>query len=109
MTPGARCFGEHRGPDPVRLGARRLYFASGRERRVVLRFSPGAAAEARERWPGAVSPRPDGSVDVALETTPNEHFYGLVLGWGGEAEVLWPADLRAELRRRVEALRARYP
>lgn len=108
VTPGTRCFGEHRGPGLERLGARRLYFASGRERRVVLRFSPAAAAEARERWPGAGSPRPDGSLDVTLETTPNEHFYGLVLGWGGEAEVLWPADLRAELRRRVEALRARY-
>lgn len=109
VTPGTRCFGDHRGPALDRLSARRLYFPSGGERRVVLRFSPAAAAEARERWPGGVAPQPDGSARVTLETTPNEHFYGLVLGWGGEAEVLWPADVRAELRRRVEALRTRYP
>jgi proteasome accessory factor C len=109
VTTGSRCFGEHRGPALERLGgARRLYFASGRERQVVLRFSPVAAAEARERWPASSSPLPDGSVRVTLETTPNEHFYGMVLGWGGEAEVAWPADVRAELGRRVEALRARY-
>lgn len=108
VTPGARCFGEHRGPGLERLGARRLYFPSGAERRVALRFSAAAAAEARERWPALASPQPDGSVRVTLEATPNEHFYGMVLGWGGEAEVLWPADVRAELRRRVEALRARY-
>lgn len=105
---GTRCFGDHRGPGLERLSARRLYFASGRERRVVLRFSPAAAADARERWPGTASPQPDGSVRVTLETTPNAFFNGLVLGWGGEAEVLSPADVRAELRRRVEALRARY-
>jgi proteasome accessory factor C len=105
---GTRCFGEHRGPGLERLSARRLYFASGQERRVVLRFSPAAAAEARERWPGAAAPQPDGSVRVTLDTTPNAFFHGLVLGWGGEAEVLSPADVRAELRRRVEALRARY-
>lgn len=108
VTTGSRCFGEHRGPALDRMAARRLYFASGTERRVVLRFSPAAAGEARERWPGAAAPRPDGSLDVTLEATPNEHFYGMVLGWGGEAEVRSPADVRAELRRRVEALRARY-
>ncbi len=105
---GARGFGEHRGPGLERLAARRLYFASGQERRVVLRFSPAAAAEARERWPAGAEPQPDGSLRVTLETTPNEFFYGLVLGWGGAAEVLSPADVRAELGRRVEALRARY-
>lgn len=108
VTPGARCFGEHRGPGLERLGVRGLSSRPGAERRVALRFSPAAAAEARERWPALASPQPDGSVRVALEATPDEHFYGMVLGWGGEAEVLWPADVRAELRRRVEALRTRY-
>ncbi len=108
VTTGARCFGEHRGPALERMSARRLYFTSGAERQIGLRFSKAAAGEARERWPGSVTPRPDGSAEVTLETTPNEHFYGMVLGWGGEAEVLWPADVRAELGRRVEALRARY-
>jgi len=108
VAAGTRCFGAHRGPGLERLAARRLYFPSGAERRVALRFSPAAAAEARERWPVLASPQPDGSVRVTLEATPNEHLYGMVLGWGGEVEVLWPADVRAELRRRVEALRARY-
>lgn len=108
VVVGTRCFGEHKGPGLERLAGRRLYFASGAERRVELRFSPAAAAEARERWGAAATPQADGSVRVALDTTPNEFFYGLVLGWGGEAEVLSPADVRAELRRRVEALRARY-
>jgi predicted DNA-binding transcriptional regulator YafY len=75
---------------------------------MVLRFSPAAAAEARDRWPGAAAPEADGSVRVTLETTPNEFFYGLVLGWGGEAEVHSPADVRADLRRHVAELRSRY-
>jgi predicted DNA-binding transcriptional regulator YafY len=104
---GTRWFGDHKGPPLERLATRRLYLASGRERRVVLRFSPGAAAGARERWPRARA-RPDGGLDVELDTTPNEFLYGLVLGWGGAAEVVSPPDVRAELRRRVEALRDRY-
>jgi proteasome accessory factor C len=108
VTIGARCFGAHRGPGLERLSARRLYFASGQERRVVLRFLEAAAGEARERWPAQAEPQPDGSLLVTLETTPNEHFYGLVLGWGGAAEVRSPADVRDEVRRRVEALSARY-
>jgi predicted DNA-binding transcriptional regulator YafY len=75
---------------------------------VVVRIAPEAAAEARERWGPAAAARPDGSVHVTLQTTPSEHLLGMVLGWGGAAEILSPPDVRQALRARVEALRARY-
>jgi proteasome accessory factor C len=107
VTRGERHFAEHQGPGLERLSRRGLYFPSGAERRVVLRFSPEAAADARERWPAAV-PQPDGSVRVTLEVVPNQFLHGLVLGWGGAATILSPPDVRAEFLARVEALRARY-
>jgi predicted DNA-binding transcriptional regulator YafY len=108
VVVGTRHFAEHRGPGLERLARRRLYFASGAERRVVLRFSPAAAPAARERWGAAATPQPDGSLLVTLETTPNDHLHGMVLGWGGAAQIVSPPDVREALRRRVEALRARY-
>lgn len=102
-----RAFGEHKGPPLERFAARRLYVASGTDRRVELRFAPEVARLARERgFEG--TPEPDGGLRVALDATPNEFFHGLLLGWGAAVEVRSPPEVRDGLRRRVEALRARY-
>jgi proteasome accessory factor C len=105
---GERIFGAHRGPGLERLGGRRAYLPSGDERRITLRFTPAAAHQATECWPGQVRTRPDGSALVTFDATPNEFQLGQVLGWGGQAEVVAPPELRARLRERVAALRARY-
>ncbi len=109
LAVGSRCFGEHRGPALARAG-RRHYRPSGQERPVVLRFSPEAARAARERW-GGVAGQPagaDGAVTLTVMVTPNEHFLGEVLGWGGTCEVVGPPDVRDAMRGRIEALRASY-
>ncbi|HET9553184.1 MAG TPA: WYL domain-containing protein [Anaeromyxobacteraceae bacterium] len=104
---GERGFGEHKGPPLDRLARRRLYFESGSERRIELRFAPELARLARERgFEGTAAA--DGSLRASFEATPNEFLYGLLLGWGGGVEVLGPPEVRDGLRRRVEALRARY-
>jgi predicted DNA-binding transcriptional regulator YafY len=109
LAVGTRCFGDHRGPALERPG-RRHYRPSGQERPVVLRFAPGAARAARERWSSAQAEQvgPDGSVALTVIVTVNDHFLGEVLGWGGACQVVSPADVREGLRRRVEELRSRY-
>jgi predicted DNA-binding transcriptional regulator YafY len=108
LAVGTRCFGAHRGPALERHGGR-TYRPSGLERPVVLRFAPAAARAARERWAGASErSAPDGSLTITVTVTANEHFLGEVLGWGGACEVVAPADLRAELERRIEQLRTIY-
>jgi predicted DNA-binding transcriptional regulator YafY len=105
---GERHFEEHRGPSLDRLGGRRAYLASGEERRITLRFAPAAAHQAAERWPGQSRLQPDGSALVTFEATPNEFLLGQLLGWGGQAEVVSPPELRARLLDRVVALQTRY-
>ena len=87
---------------------RRAYLTSGDERRITLRFAPAAARQAAERWPGTARLQPDGSAAVTFEATPNEFLLGQVLGWGGLAEVVAPAEVREQLRARVATLQSRY-
>jgi proteasome accessory factor C len=107
VVVGTRCFGEHKGPPLERYGPR-PYLASGQERRVVLRFAPEAAQAARERHGEACRDLPGGGVEAAVTVAPNEFFLARVLAWGGACEVVDPPDVRAALRARVAALRARH-
>lgn len=108
LAIGTRCFGDHRGPSLERTG-KRTYRPSGQERPVVLRFAPGAARAARERWGGAAEQvGADGSLTLTVTVTANEHFFGEVLGWGGACEVVAPADVRAALGKRIGQLQALY-
>ncbi|MBI5068354.1 MAG: WYL domain-containing protein [Deltaproteobacteria bacterium] len=104
---GTRTFAEHRGPDPARYRARHLYFQSGNEREVKVRFDGAAAPLARERWPEAEE-RPGGSVAVTTRVAPGNYLYGWVLGWGGQAEIEAPPEAREGLRERVEELAGLY-
>jgi proteasome accessory factor C len=107
VAVGTRCFGEHRGPDLARYRTRHLYFQSGQERDVKVRFRGTGAALARERWPTAVE-NADGSVTVTTRVSPGNYLYGWVLGHGGQAEIEAPADAREALRARVEELEGLY-
>lgn len=104
---GERVFGEHRGPPLERYARRRLYFQSGAERAIEVRFRGVAAALALERWPGAVR-RDDGHVVATVKFTPGPYLYGWVLGFGAEAEVVAPADVRGAYLAHVDELRRRY-
>ncbi|MGC4000478.1 MAG: WYL domain-containing protein [Anaeromyxobacter sp.] len=106
VTVGARVFGRHQGP-PLQRYARALYFASGAEREVTLRLTGSAARQASAAG-ARPTPHADGSVSVVRRVTPGNWLLGLVLGHGGEATVESPADVRAELRQRVDELAKLY-
>jgi len=101
-----RVFAEHGGGSAHR--SRGKYVASGAERCVRVRFTGRAAAHAKESWPGTVTESPDGSVTVETQQAPGNFLLGWVLGYGGQAEVESPPEVRAAFIERVNALRALY-
>jgi predicted DNA-binding transcriptional regulator YafY len=106
---GTRVFGEHKGPPAERYAKKRqLYFQSGREREVKVRFRGVAARIATERWPESAAAQADGSVVVTARMTPGPYLYGWVLGFGGDAEVIGPSDVRDGFLAHVETLRRVY-
>lgn len=105
---GTRCFGEHRGPPVERYRTRHLYFQSGGEREVKVRFRGDAATGALEQWAPRAATSPDGSVAVTARVTPGNYLVGWVLGYGGQAEIESPPEARALLAERVKALARLY-
>ncbi len=105
---GARAFGEREGPPASRSAAGAVYFESGNERPVRIRFSGASRRAARERWPAAVQEQPDGSVVLETRAAPGNYLYGWVLGFGGEARIVSPPDVADAFQARVEALRRVY-
>lgn len=108
VTVGARRFEEHKGPPVDRSRSRRLYFQSGSERDVSVRFSGEGAALALEQWPERSTRNPDGSVTVTARLAPGNFLLGWVLGYGGQAEVAGPPDVREQMRARVAELARTY-
>jgi proteasome accessory factor C len=104
---GSRHFGEHKGPPLERYKKRHLYFESGSERAVKIRLTGGAAEQALERWLKATRCA-DGSVTVTARTSPGNYLYGWVLGYGGQAEIEAPPEIRAEFAARVNELAKLY-
>jgi len=104
---GTRVFGEHRGPPLARLGRRHLFFESGAEREVTIRFRGMAARVQKERY-GARATEAEGSVRVRLRATPGNYLAGVVLGYGGEATIEGPEDARRAFQARVEQLQMLY-
>jgi proteasome accessory factor C len=104
---GTRIFGEHQGPPVARYG-KSLYFQSGAEREVTVRYRDTAARLACERHGARARKNEDGSVSVTTKMTPGNFLLGVVLGYGGEATIEAPDDVAAQLRERVEALQRLY-
>jgi proteasome accessory factor C len=107
-TLGDRTFAEHRGPPVARYGRRRLFFESGAEREVTLRFRGAAAREARLRHGARARDGGEGTVLLAQRLTPGNYLYGVVLGRGGEAEIDGPPDVAAAFQSRIAELRKLY-
>lgn len=80
--------------------------------RVVLRFSAAVADQVRERfWHESQETRdlPDGRIEFTVQLGGLDEVVRWVLGWGGDVEVVGPAELRALVRRHAEAILARLP
>jgi proteasome accessory factor C len=105
---GTRVFGEHKGPPLERYRTRHLYFQSGGEREVKVRFTGPSAAQVVEQWPEQASRNEDGSVTISARITPGNYLYGWVLGYGGQAEIESPAEARSALASRVDELKKLY-
>ncbi len=108
VEAGTRVFLEHKGPPMERYRKRHLYFESGAEREVRVRFTGAAADASLEQWPSRTRRNADGSATVTARITPGNFLLGWVLGYGGEATVEAPEDARELLRVRVESLQALY-
>jgi len=105
---GTRVFGEHKGPPVARYARRNLYFESGAEREVTLRYRSAAARLARERYGSRARANGDATVSVTLKVMPGNYLLGVVLGYGGEATIKGPADVVAQLQQRVDELQRLY-
>lgn len=104
---GTRVFGAHKGPPVARYRAG-LYFESGAEREVTLRFRGSAARLATERYGPRAKANADGTVSVKMKVTPGNYLLGVVLSYGGDATIEAPADVAEQLNARVAALAKVY-
>ena len=94
--------------DPARFQREKLFFPSGRERPVVLRFSPVAAAWALQRYGTRAHQLDNGALDVAIESAGSQYAVSLALSLAGEAEIVGPPEAREALRDEVARTLARY-
>jgi predicted DNA-binding transcriptional regulator YafY len=100
-------------PDPGPLDAEKfqrpeLFFPSGAETAVSIRFSPSAAAWALSRWGSRARKLAGGAVEISIESASSAYAVQLVLSFAGEAEIVAPPPARAALREAVERALARY-
>ncbi len=45
---------------------------------------------------------------LSIDIVPNKEFYGRMLLYGDDIEVVSPSDVREQVKKRIEALRQRY-
>jgi predicted DNA-binding transcriptional regulator YafY len=105
---GSRVFGAHQGPPVARYLEKGLYFESGAEVEVTLRFTGLSAALAKARTAGRAETGADGSVSVRSRVTPGNYLVGQVLGYGGEATIAAPREAVELLTAQARALLAVY-
>ncbi|HET7789051.1 MAG TPA: WYL domain-containing protein [Myxococcales bacterium] len=94
--------------DPARFQREQLFFPSGREQPVTLRFSQAAAAWALSRYGPRVRQLADGRADVVIESEGPAYAVGLALSFAGEAEIAAPPQARDALRDEAERALRRY-
>jgi proteasome accessory factor C len=105
VVPGTRVFEEHKGP-PTSRYSRNLFFASGRERDVTVRYAGLSALHARQRK--GAREEPGGTVTVTSRVNPGNYLFGVVLGAGGEGAVAGPADVVESFEQRLSELERVY-
>lgn len=80
--------------------------------RVVVRFSPDVAARVAEtRWHPSqdLDRQPDGTLLWTATVSGSREIRSWLLGWGPDAEVLQPVELRAEIAELLGRAAGRYP
>ncbi len=87
--------------DPARFQREQLFFPTGREEAVTLRFSPAAAPWALQRYGPRARQLEDGRADVSIESAGTGYAVQLALSLAGEAEIAAPAHAREALRDEV--------
>jgi proteasome accessory factor C len=107
VVPGTRVFGEHKGP-PTSRYSKNLFFESGQERDVTVRYAGLSALHARDRKVGRLREEQGGTVSVTTRTNPGNYLFGVVLGAGGEAAVVGPEDVAQRFEERLKELERIY-
>jgi proteasome accessory factor B len=98
-----------RGPiDPALFQRAALFFPTGAEKPVTVRFSPATAGWAVARYGDRAKWLAGGGVEVPIETAGTGYAVSLVLSFAGAAEIVDPPDARAALRTEVERALSRY-
>lgn len=98
-------------PGPVdaqRFQREQLFFPTGRELPVRLRFSPTAAPWALSRYGQKAQRLQGGGAEVVIDTAGTAYAVSLALSFAGEAEIVSPPDAREALRSEVERTLQRY-
>ena len=101
--------GSTRGPRST--GSGRATSTSSRGASATSRSGSPARAppSPEEQWPERFTPRRRCSVTVRARLSPGNYLLGWVLGYGGQAEVAGPPDIRDQLRARVAESRPCTP
>jgi predicted DNA-binding transcriptional regulator YafY len=94
--------------DPNRFQRQRLFFPTGAERPVTLRFSPAVEAWALARHGDRARRLAGGGAEAIIESAGVSYAVQLVLSFAGEAEVTAPAEAREAVRDAASATLARY-
>lgn len=94
--------------DTTRFQRETLFFPTGAERPVVLRFSASAAPWALSRYGTKARKLESGGAEVAIESAGSAYAVSLALSYAGEAEIVAPQEARDALRAEVERALLRY-
>ncbi len=98
-----------RGPvDPALFQRSALFFPTGAEKPVTVRFSPPAAGWALSRYGDRARRLAGGGVEVAIDTAGTQYAVSLVLSFAGAAEIVDPPEARDALRVEAERALERY-
>ncbi|MBQ3095632.1 MAG: WYL domain-containing protein [Clostridia bacterium] len=83
---------------------------TGEERRVRIRFAAHLAGAIIDRFGEdcTLIPRPDGDFDAALDVVVSPQFFAWVFGFGREAEILSPANVRESFAAYLVGIGALY-
>jgi proteasome accessory factor B len=94
--------------DPKRFERERLFFPSGNEQPVVLRFAEPAAPWALFRYGSRARQLPDGRAEVWIDAAGSAWAVALALSFAGEAEIAFPLETRAALLEEARKALRRY-
>ena len=94
--------------DPALFERENLFFPTGAETPITLRFSSGAAAWALSRYGSRARLLPDGGAEATIDSAGSGYAVSLALSLAGEAEVTAPPEARLALRDEVRRTLARY-